>query len=247
MAVFDFPTGTIVPHASITIPTGWIPCDGTTYNGTNAAYSNLWSVIGTTYGGSGQSAFAVPNLGARVPVGPKSSADVSVTNPTFATNTTGWSAAAGSTLTRDTTTYYSSPAALRWDKTGTSDALSFGSSMYGALSGTFTAGVTYTITWRMRAAPTSTACWLEVGFGVVSNNNAWVQNGTAFVTFNFDNFGTNNGQGASKTYPELHQAGLNVIQIGQHLVHFTGLFNSFVELVASHVSSDGFALATAVS
>jgi len=67
---FDFPTGTITPCAGI-VPAGWALCDGTTYDGTSDAYSPLWDLIGTTYGGTAQSSFKVPNLGGRVPVGVK--------------------------------------------------------------------------------------------------------------------------------------------------------------------------------
>jgi len=51
------------------IPTGWLSCDGTTYDDDD--YPALVSVIGYTYGGSsGSSTFVVPNLNgsSRVPV-----------------------------------------------------------------------------------------------------------------------------------------------------------------------------------
>jgi microcystin-dependent protein len=41
---------------------GLIPCDGRSLNGVSTIYSNLWTVIGVTFGGSGQSSFQVPNL-----------------------------------------------------------------------------------------------------------------------------------------------------------------------------------------
>jgi microcystin-dependent protein len=41
---------------------GLVPCDGRSLNGVSSIYSNLWAVIGTTFGGSGQSSFQVPNL-----------------------------------------------------------------------------------------------------------------------------------------------------------------------------------------
>jgi microcystin-dependent protein len=44
---------------------------------TNATYLALWNAIGTTYGGTGQSSFAVPDLRGRVPVG------VSASGPTI--------------------------------------------------------------------------------------------------------------------------------------------------------------------
>ena len=41
---------------------GLVPCDGRSLNGASTIYSNLWAVIGVTFGGSGQSSFQVPNL-----------------------------------------------------------------------------------------------------------------------------------------------------------------------------------------
>jgi microcystin-dependent protein len=63
------PTGGIVMFAGTTAPTGWVLCDGSSYNGTNATYTPLWNIIGNTYGGSGQSSFKVPDLRSRLPVG----------------------------------------------------------------------------------------------------------------------------------------------------------------------------------
>ena len=63
------PTGTILMFAgdSSKIPTGWLLCDGKNYN--ISTYSNLFNVIGTTYGGDGTSSFNVPNLIQRFPMG----------------------------------------------------------------------------------------------------------------------------------------------------------------------------------
>ena len=73
MSLFDYPTGSVTPFAGKAIPMGWCSCDGTSYDGTLDDYKDLWTLIGTTYGGVGQSSFKVPNLGSRVPVGVKSS------------------------------------------------------------------------------------------------------------------------------------------------------------------------------
>lgn len=56
----SFP-GVIYPYAgsSLTVPTGWLMCDGVGY--TTSTYSDLFGVIGYTYGGSG-STFNVPNM-----------------------------------------------------------------------------------------------------------------------------------------------------------------------------------------
>ena len=75
------------------------------------------------------------------------------TNPGFETNTTGWTAT-NSVITRDTSVFDSGTASGRWDKTGASDSLDAfpSSSITTALSGTFFAGVTYTLTMRIRAS-----------------------------------------------------------------------------------------------
>lgn len=41
---------------------GLVPCDGRSLNGVSSIYSNLWAIIGVTFGGTGQSSFQVPNL-----------------------------------------------------------------------------------------------------------------------------------------------------------------------------------------
>ena len=60
------PTGTVVPYAANSAPSGWIICDGALYGRTSLDPSpqvNLFSVIGTTYGiGDGLTNFAVPDL-----------------------------------------------------------------------------------------------------------------------------------------------------------------------------------------
>lgn len=60
------PTGTIVPFAGSSAPTGWLLCDGGQYS--TSSYSTLYAVIGTTYGG-GNGSFRVPDLRGRTPVG----------------------------------------------------------------------------------------------------------------------------------------------------------------------------------
>jgi microcystin-dependent protein len=60
------PTGTVVPYAANSAPSGWILCDGSLYGRTALDPSpqpNLFGVIGTTYGaGDGLTNFAVPDL-----------------------------------------------------------------------------------------------------------------------------------------------------------------------------------------
>ena len=47
-------------------PTGWAACDGSLLP--ILANQTLFTVIGTTYGGDGQSTFAVPDLRGRIPI-----------------------------------------------------------------------------------------------------------------------------------------------------------------------------------
>lgn len=63
------PSGTIAMFAGSSAPAGWALCDGTAYNGTLSQYTPLWSVLGTLYGGSGQTSFKVPDLRGRSPMG----------------------------------------------------------------------------------------------------------------------------------------------------------------------------------
>ena len=47
-------------------PAGWCPCDGRLLDIVD--FPELFTLIGTTYGGNGSTNFAVPNFGSRVPV-----------------------------------------------------------------------------------------------------------------------------------------------------------------------------------
>ncbi len=57
------PVGTVVPFAGpkTKIPAGWLLCDGSQYDGTLSQYAQLYSIIGTTWGGSGSN-FKVPDM-----------------------------------------------------------------------------------------------------------------------------------------------------------------------------------------
>ena len=60
--------GEIKPFAGSTIPTGWLLCDGSAISRTT--YSELFTVIGTTYGtGDGSTTFNLPDLRNRFMVG----------------------------------------------------------------------------------------------------------------------------------------------------------------------------------
>jgi microcystin-dependent protein len=58
--------GEIRMFAGSFAPQGWMTCDGQLLP--IDQYDTLFNLIGTTYGGDGQSTFALPNLGARVPL-----------------------------------------------------------------------------------------------------------------------------------------------------------------------------------
>jgi microcystin-dependent protein len=60
------PSGTIVAFGGGTAPTGWLPCDGSQLDGTNATYAALYAAIGTGFGGNSTSkAFNLPDLRGR--------------------------------------------------------------------------------------------------------------------------------------------------------------------------------------
>lgn len=64
------PVGAVMQFAgtSASAPSGWLYCDGSAVSRTT--YSDLYAVIGTTYGsGDGSTTFNLPNTSGRVPVG----------------------------------------------------------------------------------------------------------------------------------------------------------------------------------
>jgi microcystin-dependent protein len=64
------PVGVVNMWVTGTAPTGWLLCQGQTLNSvTNPEYAALWGVIGTTYGGTGNTSFKLPDLRGRVPMG----------------------------------------------------------------------------------------------------------------------------------------------------------------------------------
>jgi microcystin-dependent protein len=60
------PYGTIIQSAAVTVPQGWLLCDGASILKT--IYLNLYNAIGYTYGGSGNN-FNVPDIRGRVAIG----------------------------------------------------------------------------------------------------------------------------------------------------------------------------------
>lgn len=70
------PVGAVIPFAGSSAPSGWLLCDGASYNGNvGSVYAALYNVITTTYGGS-IGAFNVPDLQGRMVVGKGTHADV---------------------------------------------------------------------------------------------------------------------------------------------------------------------------
>ena len=102
-------------------------------------------------------------------------------NPSFLTNTTGWTAS-GSTITRDTFFMDSGSASGRWDNTGVSDNLGSTDYLDASISGTFYKGVTYTATMRVMSSSTTAGTTpVLVGLGVDSDYGK--------ISFGFDNLG----------------------------------------------------------
>jgi len=58
------PSGTVIAFAGpkTKVPAGWVLCDGSLYDRTQAMYRNLFNSIGTSWGGDGANKFAVPDL-----------------------------------------------------------------------------------------------------------------------------------------------------------------------------------------
>jgi microcystin-dependent protein len=58
--------GQIIPVGFNFAPYGWLLCQGQLISIAN--YSTLYNLIGTSYGGDGQTTFGIPNLSGRVPL-----------------------------------------------------------------------------------------------------------------------------------------------------------------------------------
>ena len=71
------PYGTIIQSAAVTIPDGWLLCNGASI--LKAVYVNLYNAIGYTYGGSGNN-FNVPDIRGRVSIGTGTGAGLSTRN-----------------------------------------------------------------------------------------------------------------------------------------------------------------------
>jgi microcystin-dependent protein len=58
--------GQVIMFGGSYTPVGWVTCDGRLLS--IAEYDVLYSLLGTTYGGDGQTTFGVPDLRSRIPV-----------------------------------------------------------------------------------------------------------------------------------------------------------------------------------
>jgi microcystin-dependent protein len=65
--IAGIPAGAIQIYAGVTVPPGWLLCNGASCSSSD--YPNLWRAIGNTYGGSNETAFLLPDLRGRIPVG----------------------------------------------------------------------------------------------------------------------------------------------------------------------------------
>ena len=69
-------TGTILPWSASSLPTGFLECAGAAVS--RSTYSDLFGVIGTTYGtGDGSSTFNLPDLQGRTAIGSGSGSGLS--------------------------------------------------------------------------------------------------------------------------------------------------------------------------
>lgn len=59
--------GLVLPYAGVNAPAGWVFCNGASYP-TDGVFSELFGVVGYSFGGSGNS-FLVPDLRGRIPFG----------------------------------------------------------------------------------------------------------------------------------------------------------------------------------
>lgn len=68
--VIGNPVGTVLAWTTDTAPSGYLLCDGSTYNAsTSTQYQRLFDVIGNTFGGTNNTDFQVPDLRGRFPLG----------------------------------------------------------------------------------------------------------------------------------------------------------------------------------
>lgn len=68
LSYFPLPSGTVLPYAGSSAPSGWLLCDGSAVSRTT--YARLFAVIGTTFGaGDGSTTFNLPDTRGRSVLG----------------------------------------------------------------------------------------------------------------------------------------------------------------------------------
>jgi microcystin-dependent protein len=80
-------TGVVKMYAGSSAPAGYLLCDGSSYS--TSTYAALFSVIGYTFGGSGNN-FNVPDMRGRVPIGVGTGAATDTIVPVSAANSITW-------------------------------------------------------------------------------------------------------------------------------------------------------------
>lgn len=68
VAITQVVTGAIQMYGASSPPGGYVLCDGTSYDKTDATYAAIYAIIGYTFGGSGDN-FNVPDMRSRSPIG----------------------------------------------------------------------------------------------------------------------------------------------------------------------------------
>jgi len=81
------PVASIVTYGGSTAPSGWLICDGSTKSKTD--YSQLFSVLGNTFGTATATNFYLPDLQAKFPLGKSGSHALGTTGGAFAQTPTG--------------------------------------------------------------------------------------------------------------------------------------------------------------
>lgn len=157
------PGYTLAGTLDLSAVTGWSPV-GSSYLAGGATTLTVVSAAGAST--TSKSDYTTGDPWTVVPFGnPAVASAPAPTNPSFATNTTGWTAT-GSVITRDTGTFDSTPASGRWDKTGASDVLTAGTeTLSTTFSGSFVKGVPVVLTFAVKASVANFLGYLQFDFG----------------------------------------------------------------------------------
>ena len=165
------PGYTLAGTLDLSAVTGWSPVTlsgATSYVMGGATTLQLVAAAGTQ---TASGTFTTGDPWTVVPFGAADAAAFPVlASPSFASDTSGWTAAT-STITRDTGTFDTTPASGRWDNTGASDILGTGDTLTGAFTGTFVAGLTYRLTFWLKASAVDTNADVLMTFGAIGGSD----------------------------------------------------------------------------